>query len=442
MNKKKIIAALISVGIVVGFSLLYVNRVSGDREDAMSKESLVAVTSEKINRGSISKYQSFSGKTRGGEEENISLKIPSKVTEVRVKNGDYVKKGDILIRLDTTEVDKQVNSAKKAYDEVNKMISESNKSLEELKDKLKSTEEGIKKLEDDINTLNDEKKSYEDEGKNLLENLKNGEITKEEYEEKNKELLKKSTENVKILGEKGSELLKLKLTKETLGKTLENMPESSNNSQVDTLKKAYEAALKSRENYIIKSPINGYIENVTIKKGDSGISLMEPALKVINKETMDLVLQVDKNDLDKFEIGKDVHLEIHNKNGVKELDGEIESVSEEADKRTNQYSVVVSMSNSEDDIPKDAYGKVKIPVEEISDILVVNKNAILRDQDKSYLFKVEKDNSVKKVEVKTGIENDNFIEVTEGILDGDEIIIKGKEFIEDGQKVNILRGDN
>ena len=126
MSKKKIIVALISIGMVVGFSLLYVDRVSGKADDSITKESLVAVDAEKISKGTISKYQSFSGKTKGGEEESISLKTPSKITEVKVKNGDYVKKGEVLITLDTEEVDKQIESTKKAYDEVNKMISESN----------------------------------------------------------------------------------------------------------------------------------------------------------------------------------------------------------------------------------------------------------------------------------------------------------------------------
>ena len=47
-------------------------------------------------------------------EYRISTKVPSRVLEIRVKEGDYVHKGDTLVLLDAPEVDAKLQQARAA----------------------------------------------------------------------------------------------------------------------------------------------------------------------------------------------------------------------------------------------------------------------------------------------------------------------------------------
>lgn len=439
MSRKKLIALFLLMSMIIGFSFLYINRVKSKNYKTASEKNIVAVKSEILKKGSIEKYQSFSGKTKGGEEEIISLKVPSTITEVKVKNGDYVKKGDVLLTLDSSEIDKQVESAKKAYEEVNKIALESNSKLNELNEKKEELYSEISSLEEKINSLKEENLDKEEEVKLLKESLENGEITKEEFDKKSKELISAINDNLKIIGDENKKIIQLKVTKEALDKTLGNIPQNTNNKQVESLKKAYDIALENKENYIVKSPINGYVEDITVRKGDSGITLMEPAMKIINKESINLELQIEEDDLDKFKVGQETQVEIHKEDSKNNFMGVIESIGSDPDKRTNQYSVVINIDNHEENINSNNYGKVFIPISKKENVLVVSKNSILREKNENFLFKLNDDNTVSRIKIETGAENDEFIEIIEGVSEGDEIVTKGKEFITDGDKISVVK---
>ncbi|OCC16423.1 hypothetical protein DBT_0240 [Dissulfuribacter thermophilus] len=54
-------------------------------------------------------YSSFSGVVEPKVRVNLSAKIPAYVKVVGVEEGDFVEKGDLLVRLDDTEIRSKIN---------------------------------------------------------------------------------------------------------------------------------------------------------------------------------------------------------------------------------------------------------------------------------------------------------------------------------------------
>lgn len=72
---------------------------------------------------------------------------------------------------------------------------------------------------------------------------------------------------------------------------------------------------------------------------------------------------------------------------------------------------------------------------------VIPTSAVLGEQGgKSYVWMLGKDNVVRKHEVKLGNMMDGFITVTNGLKSGDLVVSAGVHYLNEGQKVSVLKG--
>ncbi|ATW25955.1 efflux RND transporter periplasmic adaptor subunit [Candidatus Formimonas warabiya] len=80
--------------------------------DQPQEEQAVLVEAGKVVTGDISNTSTVNGKIAPNKEVSIIPKTPGKVAEVNFQVGDRVHQGDILIRLDSTELQAQLKQAK------------------------------------------------------------------------------------------------------------------------------------------------------------------------------------------------------------------------------------------------------------------------------------------------------------------------------------------
>ena len=52
----------------------------------------------------------------------------------------------------------------------------------------------------------------------------------------------------------------------------------------------------------------------------------------------------------------------------------------------------------------------------------------------------EGDNAVEK-EVTTGLDTGTYIEIKSGLIEGDKVIVKGQDYISNGSKIKVVRGE-
>ncbi len=93
MKKKKILIILAVIVVVVIFVLANLLK---------SGEKTYKVEAEEITKGDISAVVSASGRVLPKRTVKISAYVPAKIVELPVKEGDWVKKGQLLVQLDPT----------------------------------------------------------------------------------------------------------------------------------------------------------------------------------------------------------------------------------------------------------------------------------------------------------------------------------------------------
>ena len=94
------------------------------------KETPHEVIAEPPALGSIVQTVTAPGAVESVEEAEIASQIIGRVIEVRVKDGDRVKKDDLLVKLDPTEAKSRVDSAAARADRLRSAIDQAKRDLE------------------------------------------------------------------------------------------------------------------------------------------------------------------------------------------------------------------------------------------------------------------------------------------------------------------------
>jgi HlyD family secretion protein len=105
--KKKTKIILIVGGIVVALIIVAANFLK-------SGEKTYTVQAEKVEKSDLTSLVTAYGKIIPRTDVKISAYVPAKIVRMPVKEGDWVKKGDLLVQLDDTEYRAAVNQAKAA----------------------------------------------------------------------------------------------------------------------------------------------------------------------------------------------------------------------------------------------------------------------------------------------------------------------------------------
>ena len=86
------------------------------------------------------------------------------------------------------------------------------------------------------------------------------------------------------------------------------------------------------------------------------------------------------------------------------------------------------------------FGEVSFVNSRSENTFVLSRDAVMTDDEGAYVYIVE-DNKAKKVVVETGIDNGQQIEITSGIEDGMNVVIKGQTYLTDGADVEVVSSE-
>lgn len=430
---------LLTVIACISFGGVYISKGKTPNTDS-SSSFLTSVETDTVSLSSIETYKKYSGNISGIKEEVVSPQIPSEVKDIKVKKGDYVKKGQVLMILDSSSVDEQVNQAKDAYDKANQGVEQATKQQVEIKKQLDSANSELNTSKETLTELTSTIESLTTELTELNTKKESGEISMPEFLSKAQEI----NNSIKELSDKASTLQKplmeLEMKKATLEKTLESMGGSDLNTQVGQVKEMYDKALETKNSFILKAPFNGYITALNAKVGEVPVGFNPPII-VSDTSSLKLELLISKSDASKIKVGSKYKVTLENIEGNKvSVDSTLTSIEKIVSSDFDEYKAVVNIPNK-NNFKSGSYGELHIPTSIKHDVVTISKDALFRDSDNSYVYILDKDNKAKKISVSLGIENDEFIEVTEGLKAGDILVTKGKDFIKENESVNIVRGD-
>ncbi|HYE84348.1 MAG TPA: efflux RND transporter periplasmic adaptor subunit [Clostridia bacterium] len=407
--KKKII--WIGIIILVAVSIIVLKTKMG--------ATAVPVESAKVIRGDIEEYVEETGNLMLEEETTVYTVAAGKILQVSKKAGETVKAGEIIAKIDDSdlllqikalEAQKQAASAK--YDEVRDSTDE--EELRKLNSQVRSAEasyEEAKRIMDNNRVL------YE-AGAVSLDTYKSS-VTKFAAEEANLESAKSSL----ALAEKGASVNVRKQYEAQL---------SELQARIEQLK------IKSEE-MIIKSPIDGLILTSEVEKG----SIMQAGTKLFEiGGSKGLYIESDVliEDIAAIKVGSAVKIEDEDL-GVKDLKGTVRKIHPKAVSIMSDLGIEQKRVKVEIGLNGDAYElrpgydlTVKIITQSSKGTLLIAEKAVFDYQGKAHVFVIEQGAAQLRA-IEKGLESDERVEVLKGLNEGEEVILSPDEALEAGTKV-------
>ena len=196
----------------------------------------------------------------------------------------------------------------------------------------------------------------------------------------------------------------------------EKMEITNNLSELDQMsaQELVEAAKKG-----ITADFNGVITKVSVVEGAT-TALGTELFTLQNTDKINVNINVSKYDYDKLKEGQSADITLAGKT----YEGEVTSISHVAtqnEKGASLISADVRIKNPDDDIFLGVDAKVTIHAEEADDVVVLPSEVVNIGKDGSFCYVIE-NGVITRRDITTGISSDDYVEVTEGIKEGDEVI--------------------
>ncbi len=415
---------IIAVGLSILIAVFIIKNYSGTKA--------INVITEIAKKGNIIETVSANGRIQPEVEVKISSDVSGEIVELFVKEGDHVKKGDVLCK-------------------INPLLYESNLT------RMIATLNGTK-----ANVLN---------AKARLDQLMAAFINTNASFQRNKKLLEQGAISQ-------SEFDGSKAAFDGAKADLKGAEENVNASEFNV--KSTEASLKEANDNLAKttifSPVNGTVSKLNKEKGERvvGTAQMEGTeiMRLANLNEMEVSVDVNENDIVRVHYGDttiievDAYIDRKFKGVVTEIANSANTVGVTAEQVTNftvkirilqeSYLDLVNintapfrpgMSATVDIQTNEANGIIIVPIQSVTtraDSSMYKDKEINSEEDAEQgieinnlaennnkntdLIKIEEcvfiysNGKAKIVKVKTGIQDNNYIQIKEGVKVGDELI--------------------
>lgn len=454
MSKK--IWWIIGILLVLAVTLIILKK-----KEVIGKKEGIKVATDKITRRTIIETVSASGKVYPEDERKVSSDVSGEVVEMYVEEGDSVRKGQLLAKV---FADVLTSDRDRAASIVNQQEAQ-----------VGNTEASLRAFEA---RLNQAKLSYDRQKKLFDEKV----ISRSEFE----------TAESAYLTAKAD----LDAARQTI---------RSGKASVQSAQASLTAANKNLSRTTVISPMDGIVSLLAVKKGErvagNSFSLGTEIMRVADMSKIEVRVDVGENDIPKVKIGDSAIIEVdaYNDRKFKGVVTQISSSSTSAQTQATATSTDVTnykvyiridpasyadlidpakgknlpfrpgMSASADIMTIKQVNVIAVPIlavttrdkneqeskakaKEEEDKMKAQgqettaaANAVMTDEMEEVVFIMQKDGTVKKVAIRTSIQDNEYFEVISGLKEGDEVVSAPyntiSKTLKDGMKVTVVAKD-
>lgn len=388
----------------------------------------VAVTS--VVYGPITSMVEYSGRVEARKETYVVSQLPGRVLETFYQVGDRVRKGDLLFKVDTAEMEDAILVLEEQL-----KVAEANVSLAQnsVSAAWGSQHESMRlQLESALSAAESaylSAKGTFDDYARLYDMQK---INRSQYMEI------KGKYDQAVLGLDSArnqyDLYMHELSKENIDKADDLLAQAE--ASRDMIRVQIENARKKLEQAFVTAPVNGVVHMNNITTGGM-VSAQMAACGIMDQNPLVVKINVTEQVINFLNKGDCVAVDIPSAGKVNCL-GEITLISPSADPMSKAYHVGIELSNEDGTAKPGMTAKVRINTEKHDSVLKVPQGAVLSEEGESFVFIAESGKAIRKA-VQTGISDGKSLEVTEGLKAGDLLIVKGQQYLKDQDAVKIVR---
>jgi len=384
-----------------------------------------------VVRGDLIVSISGSGNLVVSDEANLAFGSGGKIAKIYVAEGDKVRKGQSLARLDTGPLKLALAQAQAALDQAEYNLEQIEEPFSE--DDINSAEAAVEAAEDYLEyvewMLDKSEDAVEDAEEALAEAKQGGVPAEIAAAEAALATAEAAVEQWRVEASRAeASLIAAEVQLEAMLDAPDEGAVEAAEAQLEAAELAVTEAQKQLDEAVITAPFDGEVTSVHAEEGDIYSPTGMPVIHLIDPDTMEIEVEIDEIDIAEVEPGQKAIIEVDALPAL-QLEGEVASISLLSKKIGGLvlYEVTIGF-----DVPQGYNLKIgmsataDIILEERSGVLLVPDRAIQQDSQGNPIVKVIVNEEVEEIPVVIGISDGFDTEVVSGLSEGDVVVVETK----------------
>ena len=184
----------------------------------------------------------------------------------------------------------------------------------------------------------------------------------------------------------------------------------------------------------VVAPISGSIVSSPAKVG-AKVSTTSAFTMIGDIENLQISASVPERYIAELKTGLKAEITLEAYPGVI-FNASVSRVSPVVDKNSRTKEVILNFDKKDSRVNAGMFAKVKLYTSKYSGYVTVAKDAVVQDDQQSYLFIVNDDYTVSKRTVKLGKAVDSRVQITDNVMEGERAVVEGMLSLADGSSVN------
>ena len=191
------------------------------------------------------------------------------------------------------------------------------------------------------------------------------------------------------------------------------------------------------QNTLIIAPFQGEIIRKYIDAGALA-SPSTPIVNLVHTMTLKIVANVLEKDIPLLKPAMKAKIQTEAYPG-KVFEGKVARINTGLDLNTRTLQAEIEIPNLSRLLKPGMFARIEVVLLEKPEVLAIPSNAVMENQGEKFVYLLEGNKAARRPIV-TGIEQDRFVEVREGLKEGDQVIVRGQEGIRENTTIRVIEG--
>ena len=192
-----------------------------------------------------------------------------------------------------------------------------------------------------------------------------------------------------------------------------------------------------KENTILRSPVTGFVTARNFDVGDM-FSMSAPLFVVQQVVPVKLLVGISESDYTRVKKGDAVKLTADAIPG-RSFSGKVERLYPTVDSATHTFKVEVSVPNTDKALRPGMYARVTVNFGNLRRVVIPDQAVVrMEGTGQRFVYVLEEGSTVKFTPVTLGRHLGASYEITEGLEEGLQVVVKGQSALKDGMAVQVL----
>lgn len=189
------------------------------------------------------------------------------------------------------------------------------------------------------------------------------------------------------------------------------------------------------EPVVVPSTLTGVVGRVYLDSG-ANVTMSTPVALVVNQERVRIAVDIPERYIGEIYKGQPASLRVDALPG-QEFEARLQIISPVVDSNSRAVAVEFWADNPKGLLKSGMFAKVDITLSEKKDAISVAKKSVYTEDGETFVFVPSADGkTAQKKPVVIGFENTNYLEVAEGLKEGD-VILEFAYGLQDGSKIDL-----